>query len=150
MDAMDRRQFVAGLAACACAACPALRALAEASERRGPVDVGPLDDFKADGIHDPLGAGRSFFLVNKGGRLYAVSSTCTHKQVALVAKDGGFKCPRHGSTFAADGKVTKAPARKALPRYGIRVDERDHVLVAPSTVFTQGQWDDAAASVPVR
>jgi Rieske Fe-S protein len=150
MDAMDRRQFVAGLAACACAACPAVRALAEASERRGPVDVGPLEDFKAGGIHDPLGAGRSFFLVSKGGRLYAVSSTCTHKAVKLVAKDGGFKCPRHGSTFAADGKVTKSPARRALPRHAIRLDDRGHVLVDTSATFGEGQWNDAGASIALR
>jgi Rieske Fe-S protein len=150
MDAMDRRQFVTGLAACACAACPAVRALAEAAGRRGPVDVGPLDDFKAAGIHDPLGPGRSFFLVRRGGRLYAVSSTCTHKAVKLVAKDGGFKCPRHGSTFAADGKVTKSPARRALPRYAIRLDGRGRVLVDTSVTFGDGEWDDPAAFVVVR
>ena len=55
---------------------------------------------------NPLGPGRRFFLVNRGGRLYAVSATCTHRRVALVAKAGLLKCPRHGSTFAADGKVT--------------------------------------------
>jgi nitrite reductase/ring-hydroxylating ferredoxin subunit len=146
MGEMDRRQFVAaGLAACAGAACPALRALAEVVR---PVDSGPLEDFKASGIHEPRAA--SFFLVNRAGRLYAVSSTCTHKQVKVVAKDGAFKCPRHGSTFAADGKVTKSPARKPLPRYGIRLDDRGHVIVDPSAVFGEGQWDNARAFVAMR
>ena len=149
MGKMDRRQFVAGLAACACAACPALQALAELAERAKPVDVGPAHDFQAAGIHDPLGPGRAFFLVNRGGRLYAVSSTCTHKAVTLVAKDGAFKCPRHGSTFAADGNVTKSPARKALPRYAIRVDENGHVVVDPSRAFAKAAWDDPAAFVAV-
>jgi Rieske Fe-S protein len=146
---MDRRQFVAGVAGCAWAACPAFQALAELADRAQPVDVGPAHDFKAAGIHDPLGPGRAFFLVNRGGRLYAVSSTCTHKAVMLVAKGGGFKCPRHGSTFAADGNVTKSPAHRALPRYAIRVDENGHVVVDPSRAFTKAGWDDPAAFVAV-
>src|SRR3954466_1636918 len=114
MPDLNRRQFAA---ASACATSPALRALAEAAAgKAAPADVGPLDDFKAPGIHDPSGPGRRFFLVNRGGHLYAVSSTCTHKSVGRVAKTGGFKCPRHGSGFSADGTVTKAPARKSLPR----------------------------------
>ena len=150
MNSPDRRQFVAGVAACACAACPALRAFAEAAaEKAAPVDVGPVEDFAARGIHDP-GPGRAFFLVNRGGRLYAVSATCTHKRVTLVAKDGALRCPRHGSTFAADGKVTKAPARRPLPRYGIRLTGEGRVVVDPSATFGPGDWDDAAAFIELR
>ena len=147
MSSLNRRQFVA--AACgACAACPALRALAEAAgEARAPVDVGPLEGFAAKGIHDPLGKGRRFFLVNRGGRLYAVSATCTHKRVGLVVKDGVFKCPRHGSGFTTDGRVTKAPAKRPLPRYAIRLDEGGRVVVDPGTAFTERDWDDPAAFV---
>jgi len=145
MRNLNRRQFVA---ACACATCPALRALAAAaSEKTSPVDVGPLEDFKAPGIHDPSGPGRQFFLVSRGGRLYAVSSTCTHKNVALVARDGAFKCPRHGSAFSADGNVTKAPARKPLPRYGIRLNDRSHVIVDPSVRFQSNGREDAGSFV---
>ena len=148
---LDRRRFMtAGAAACACAACPALRAFAEAAAKRAaPVNVGPLADFTAGGIHDPLGPGRRFFLVNRGGRLCAVSATCTHQRVALVARGGVLKCPRHGSTFSADGKVTKAPARKALPRYGIRLDAEGRVVVDPSVKFAPGAWDDPAAFIAV-
>jgi cytochrome b6-f complex iron-sulfur subunit len=151
MSTVNRRQFVAaGVAACACATCPALRALAEAAaEKAAPVDVGPLEDFKARGIHDPGGAGRRFFLVRRGGRLYAVSSTCTHKKVKLVAQGDTLKCPRHGSAFTAEGRVTRSPARKPLPRYGIRLDDRGHVLVDTSVVFGADAWDDAACFVAV-
>ena len=151
MSPLHRRQFVtAGLTACACAACPALRAFAEtAAERGAPVDVGPLDDFRAKGIHDPQGKGRRFFLVNRGGRLYAVSSTCTHKKVALVARGGAFKCPRHGSTFTDEGKVTKAPARKALPRFAIRLTDDGRVVVDPSVFFPPNAWDEPGSHVDV-
>jgi nitrite reductase/ring-hydroxylating ferredoxin subunit len=148
MPDLSRRQFVAACACAACATCPALRALAEAeAAKAGPINVGPLADFRERGIHDPSGPGRRFFLVNRGGRLYAVSSTCTHKRVGLVAKNGAFRCPRHGSVFGADGNVTKAPARKPLPRYAIHVDEHARLIVDPSAVFEKGAWDDPASFV---
>ena len=151
---IGHRRFVAsGLAACACAGCPALRVLAEAAAAGGggaaPVDVGVVDDFKDDGIYAPRAAGGRFFLVRRGGRLYALSSTCTHRQVRVVAKGGGFKCPRHGSTFSSDGKVTKAPARKPLPRYAIQLDVHGRVMVDPSVSFGPDAWDDARAFIAV-
>lgn len=145
MSGLNRRQFVA---ACACTTCPALRALAEAAkERAAPVDVGPLGEFKTKGIHGPLGTGRRFYLVNRGGRLYAVSATCTHKDVKLVVKDGMLRCPRHGSAFGADGRVTKAPARKPLPRYGIRLNDDGHVLVDASAVYGRDAWAEPGSSI---
>lgn len=152
MDPLDRRQFVAaGLAACACAACPALRALAEAKASRAavPVEVGCLDDFRDKGIYVPRQAGGRFFLVNRRGRLYAISATCTHRAVKLVTKDGGFKCPRHGSTFSAEGRVGKSPAQKSLPRFGIFLDDQGRVVVDPSSVFAAGRWDDAQSFIPL-
>lgn len=145
MSELNRRQFVA---ACACATCPALRLLADASkENAAPIDAGPLDDFKAKGIHGPLGVGRRFFLVNRGGRLYAVSATCTHKDVKLVVKDGAFRCPRHGSAFGTDGRVTKAPARRPLPRYGIRLSDDRHVLVDSSAAYGKDAWSEPGGSI---
>jgi nitrite reductase/ring-hydroxylating ferredoxin subunit len=147
MTPPSRRQFVA---ACACVTCPALRALGElAAERAGPVDVGPLEDFKAKGIFDPAGAGRTFYLVNRAGRLYAVSSTCTHRRVGLVVKDGAFRCPRHGSAFSVEGEVTKAPARKPLQRFAIHVNDEGRVVVDPSHVFGRDGWKDPRSFIPL-
>ena len=143
MSSMNRRQFVSGIAACACATCPALQALAAAPDKTkaAPVDVGPVEEFQRPGLHDPAGSGRRFFLVNNRGRLYAVSSTCTHKKVSLVAAGDKLKCPRHGSGFDAEGRVTKSPARKPLPRYGIRLNEQGNVVVDTSTPFGERDWD---------
>ena len=148
-----RRQFVTASAAvaAACAGCPLLAGAAEtASAGAAPVDVGPLDDFAADGVFDRWAAA-GFFVVRRGGRLFAVSSTCTHKKVRLVssAKGGAsaFKCPRHGSGFDANGHATKAPARKPLPRHGVRLDDRGHVLVDRAVRFSKNDWDDPAAFV---
>src|SRR5687768_12606659 len=129
MNALNRRQFLAtGAAACACAGCPALAALADAAAEAEPVDAGAVEDFATPGIHGPLGPGGRFFLVSRRRRLYAVSSTCTHRKVKLVVNGGALKCPRHGSRFDLDGRVLKPPARKALPRYPVRV-EGGRVLV---------------------
>ena len=115
----------------------------------GPVDAGPLEDLTAEGVTDRFAAGDGFFLVNRDGRLYAVSSHCTHKNVALVVAkgDAGFKCPRHGSTFDAAGHVIKSPARKPLPRFAIRLNDAGHLIVNPGSQFAEHDWDDPAAFV---
>ena len=153
MPDLTRRQMIsltAAAAACACAGCPLL-AEAAAAKPVGKVDVGSLEDFAADGVTDRW-AGAGFFVVRRGGRLYAVSSRCTHRNVGLVSAggNGGFKCPRHGSTFDAAGRVTKSPARKPLPRLGIRLTDAGRVIVDPGVRFGEAQWDDAASYVPLK
>ena len=151
MTEPTRRQFIAvtaAAAACACAGCPLMAAAAAPARKAAAVDVGPLDDFSVDGVTDRW-AGTGFFVVRRGGRLYAVSSRCTHKNVALAVANGAgpFKCPRHGSTFDAAGRVTKAPARKPLPRLGIRLDDAGHVIVDPAARFGESKWGDPSSFV---
>jgi Rieske Fe-S protein len=140
--------LIAAAAACACAGCPLLSVAAPA-RTTGAVDAGPLEHFTAEGVTDRFAAGDGFFLVHRDGRLYAVSSHCTHKIVALVVAkgDAGFKCPRHGSTFDAAGHVSKSPARKPLPRFAIRVNAAGHVIVDPGKSFAEKDWDDSSAFV---
>ena len=157
MQDPTRRQFVtaAAVAAVACAGCPLFSGVADGAGTGAaatPVDVGPAAEL-AEGITSRWAAGGGFFVVRRGDRVYAVSSTCTHKKVRLVpsgkAGDAALKCPRHGSAFSAEGRPTKAPARKSLPRYGVRLDDRGHVLVDRSTRFGEKDWDDPAAFVRV-
>ena len=130
---LTRREFVTlTAAAAACAGCPlfALGAGAAADNAgkaaKAPVDVGRPEDLK-EGITDRWSAD-GFFVVRRGDRVFAVSSTCTHKKVKLVVNGVALKCPRHGSAFDAEGRVTKPPARKPLPRYPVRV-QNGRVLV---------------------
>lgn len=156
MQDLTRRQFVtAAAAAAACAGCPLFNGVADGAGTGAaatPVDVGPAEDL-AEGITGRWAAGGGFFVVRRGDRVYAVSSTCTHKKVRLVpsgkAGDAALKCPRHGSAFNTEGRPTKAPARKPLPRYGVRLDDRGHVLVDRSTRFGEKDWGDRAAFVRV-
>ncbi len=46
---------------------------------------------------------------------HAISSICTHLGcITERTANGTFKCPCHGSSFDADGKVTGGPAPKGL------------------------------------
>jgi nitrite reductase/ring-hydroxylating ferredoxin subunit len=141
---------VAAAAACACAGC-AVRTGAAPSRTPSPVDVGPLADFARDGITSRWAADHGFFVVSRGGRVFAVSSHCTHKNVQLVVSgdDNGFKCPRHGSAFGADGGVTKAPARKSLPRFGVRVNDAGRVVVDPAVQFARADWGAEGSYISV-
>ena len=143
MSELNRREFVAAAAACAfCVACPENVLAATA---KGPVDAGELSAFAKDGIYDSLAQSQGFFLISSKGKLYATSSTCTHK-ANLVSVDpekaGQLKCEKHGSLFSLEGKVVKAPAKRSLPRYGIKVDAKKHVIVDPTKRFEEASWND--------
>ena len=96
-----------------------------------PGDVKPFPDHK-------------FFVVCKDGRLYAVSSLCTHMQCETnwEPSSSEFKCTCHGSKFDADGTVLNPPANKPLPRYAIRDAGKAGIVV--DTAVSSGDpadWD---------
>ena len=160
MANVPRRTFLAaaaGAAACAaCGGCP-LAALgaddASGSNRKKPaepVDVGTTADYPRDGAYDAHAASGGFFLVRGKGRLYALGAACTHKATPLKVKDGAFACPKHGARFSLDGKVTKAPAKRPLPRYAISLDDAGRVAVDPSRTFEKDKWNDDGSFVEVK
>jgi Rieske Fe-S protein len=86
------------------------------------VDAGPAEQYAADGVYENFRS-QGFFLVRKGGKLFAVSSWCTHRKCKLEAEpDRTFYCPCHGSTFDPSGHVTEGPAVRDLPVYAIRTE----------------------------
>ena len=138
---MNRREFVAA----ACAFCVACSGDALAATAKGPVDVGDVSTFSKEGVYDSLAQSQGFFLISKQGKLYATSSTCTHKsnQVSIDSENHGqLKCVKHGSLFSLDGKVIKPPAKRSLPRYAIKLDEKKHVIVDPTKRFEEANWND--------
>jgi Rieske Fe-S protein len=145
MSEMNRREFVAAAAACAfCASCPegVLAAVA-----KGPVDAGDVSAFAKEGVYDSLAQSQGFFLISSKGKLYAASSTCTHKanQVLIDSENQGqLKCEKHGSLFGLDGKVVKPPAKRSLPRFGIKLDAKKHVIVDPTKRFEEANWQNPA------
>ena len=114
----------------------------------GPVDAGPLSRFNRDGVFADFGK-QGFFIVRRDGRLFAVSSIYTHQLVLLHASNGDLGCPRHGSVFTEEGVVLKAPARRPLPRYAVRSDERQHLVVDTSIELHDRGWNEPNAFVPI-
>ena len=91
-----------------------------------PLKLGQADEFQA-GITDlPLYRVRVYCRsVGAQRSLSALSMVCTH-QTCIVTRepDASFTCPCHGSRFDAAGKLLAGPAARALPWYGLTLDER--------------------------
>jgi Rieske Fe-S protein len=121
-----------------------------AATAKGPVDAGELSGFAKEGVYDSLAQSQGFFVISSKGKLYATSSTCTHK-ANLVSIDsenhGQLKCEKHGSLFSLEGKVVKPPAKRSLPRYGIKVDAKKHVIVDATKRFEEASWNDVGSFV---
>jgi nitrite reductase/ring-hydroxylating ferredoxin subunit len=77
---------------------------------------------------------------------------CTHKKNLLLVfpKDKTkIVCSGHDSKFSAEGMPLEGPAKKPLPRFGIKLTEKGRVLVDPEVVFEQKDWGRDGAFVKV-
>jgi cytochrome b6-f complex iron-sulfur subunit len=54
---------------------------------------------------------------------------CTHRAEPISISDTRLFCPSHGSEFAMDGAVTKAPAKESLRHYPIELSEDKQFLL---------------------
>jgi Rieske Fe-S protein len=148
MTDMNRRDFVAIMATTACACCLGIEQTSLAAETAaGPVDVGAVTEFAADGIVDKFVKSHRFFVVKKGTQLIAPVAVCTHKGKGLIANEGQMLCRSHGSRFESTGIVSKGPAKKSLARYGISVNAAGHVLVDTTKRFEEDKWSEAGSFV---
>ena len=157
---VNRREFVtltvAAAAACACA-CGAEPALAgeppgpvpKGALEKTPVDVGPKGDYTKDGLNDKFSKSHRVIMVTNGGKIYAVCSTCTHKNCATKVKDGEINCGCHGSKFTVQGTPTKGPAKVALFRLGLSVTDQGNIVVDRAKQFDEKHWNDEGASISV-
>ncbi len=138
---IDRKQFLMLIAAAAAgartAAAPASPAASPPGEGargnagRGSrlVDAGPAADYGADGVYARFRL-QGFFVIRRGGRLFALASVCTHRKCKISPEsDRTFSCDCHGSTFDADGKVTEGPATKDLPILPSFTNEAGRLIV---------------------
>jgi Rieske Fe-S protein len=126
---INRREFLlltaAFAAGCSSTANPGI--LAGTKER--VVNAGPASNYSADGVYAAFHS-QGFFIIRHDGKLFALSSICTHRRCKLdVEADRSFYCPCHGSTFDATGHVTHGPARRDLPTLPTSVSEAGVLLV---------------------
>ena len=149
MSDLNRREFVAAAAA-ACAFCIACPENTLAAPAKGPVDAGEVSTFTKQGVYDSFAKSGGFLIISDNGKLHASSSTCTHKS-NLVGVDSEnrlqLKCEKHGSLFNLDGQVVKPPAKRSLPRFAIRLNDKKHVVVDPTKRFEENDWQNPASFI---
>lgn len=61
------------------------------------------------------------FLCADAEGLYALDAVCTHLGCTTEVASGGFRCPCHGSGYAASGEVVAGPAPRALAHLHLSV-----------------------------
>lgn len=61
------------------------------------------------------------FVLREEDTLRALSAVCTHLGCTVNAEGAGYRCPCHGSSFAADGRATAGPAPRPLPWKPLRL-----------------------------
>lgn len=131
---MNRREFLLLTSAAFVGGCQAVSEnKSSATRQRRMVNAGPVGNFAADGVYSGF-RDLGFFLIRRGGNLFALSAICTHKKCKLKAEAGrSFYCPCHGSTFDPNGHVTEGPARRDLPVFATFVDSnRNLIVVVPA------------------
>jgi cytochrome b6-f complex iron-sulfur subunit len=151
---VNRRDFLAtvAVATAAVVSLPVLEAQAARKPPKlpdKPIDVGPLTAFAKDGVTDTWAKDDSFFVVRRGGKLFAVSNICTHRFCPVQVQPDQFYCKCHKSSFTLDGEVTDGPAETSLPHYGISTDAKGHVMVDTSKEFAEAKWEDPASFIKV-
>jgi quinol---cytochrome c reductase iron-sulfur subunit, bacillus type len=86
----------------------------------------------------PMALG-TVWLVRRSGVVTAFSSVCPHLGCGVEAREGGFACPCHGSSFDAEGRVLSGPAPRGLDRLEVRVtDGEEHAIEVRFRRFVVG------------
>jgi Rieske Fe-S protein len=150
---MNRRDFVlrtAATAAVACAgACLFTCEEASAQASSGTIDVGLPADFAKGTISPKFIKPDGLLIAHTDDKIYAMTSKCPHKGSTIGVKDNKIRCPSHGSTFSDQGTPTGGPAKSALFRYAIKLDDKGHLIVDKSKQFAEKDWESEGAFVKV-
>jgi cytochrome b6-f complex iron-sulfur subunit len=157
---MNRRDFVTTAAAAAAGlgvlgaagGTPAAMGQATTQPAAGAgLDVGPKSGYVKDGPVTTWVHTNHVIVMRQDGKLFAMTSKCTHKHCDVKDAGGSLHCPCHNSNFAYDGSATDGPATRGgpLPRFGISVNDAGNVIVDTKKVFKQDQWTDPASFVTV-
>ncbi len=96
---------------------------------------------------------QNIWVVRYQGKLYALSTTCTHLGCTpnWLESAGKFKCPCHGSGFYITGMNFEGPAPRPLERWAVGVGDDGQVVVDKSRKFQQerGEWTNPESYIPV-
>ena len=159
MNQLNRREFLAAVATAAalCSVCGGADLFADTPSTQPStgstvVAIGQKSDYAEDGITTTwIKAPSRIIVVRHEGKIYALTSVCTHRGGMLFERPDkmSLECHKHHATFGIEGNVTAPPAKVALMRFGISVDDSGALSVDKSKKFTQDQWSDPASFVSV-
>ncbi|MCZ6572266.1 MAG: non-heme iron oxygenase ferredoxin subunit [Planctomycetota bacterium] len=95
----------------------------------GPCKVGTTADLAPGAVKTVEVEGRTLALFRLGDRYYALDNKCTHWDGPLgegFVEGDSITCPWHGAQFQIEtGVVCRAPARRDVRRYPVRVEGSD-------------------------
>jgi nitrite reductase/ring-hydroxylating ferredoxin subunit len=98
----------------------------------GYVKVGRVDDFPAGSLKKVVFGGEDVLVANVGGKLYALTNTCTHRGGPLdegELEGRTVTCPWHGGQFdVTTEKVVGPPPMKDEVPFDVRVEGSDVML----------------------
>jgi len=98
----------------------------------GYVKVGQVADFPVGSLKKVAVAGEDVLVASVGGKLHAITNTCTHRGGPL--NEGELEgsiavCPWHGGQFdVTTGKVISPPPMKDETAFDVRIQGSDVLL----------------------
>jgi cytochrome b6-f complex iron-sulfur subunit len=115
------------------------------SEPPSKVKIGLPETYEDGKVVDRF-KDQNFWVVRYQGKIYALSTTCTHLGCTpnWLESAQKFKCPCHGSGFYITGVNFEGPAPRPLERWAISVGDDGQLVVDKSKKFQKelGQWDN--------
>lgn len=115
--------------------------------------VGSPDNFPANTVDESYKASRGVWVVNHGGRIFAVSIVCTHLGCTpnWMENERKFKCPCHGSGFTIEGINFEGPAPVPLRRFEVSLADDGQIIVNKGRLFFQekGEFEDSRSYIAV-
>jgi len=117
--------------------------------------AGRPEDYQAGVVDTHLVDKYGVWIVNNGGRIYALIAICTHLGCppAWLETQNKFKCPCHGSGYYKSGINFEGPTPRPLERAKIFISPDDGQIVVDKSQKFQyelGQWDDPNSFIPVK
>jgi cytochrome b6-f complex iron-sulfur subunit len=122
------------------------------TEPPSKVKVGPPENFEEGKVVEKF-KDQNIWVVRNEGRIYALSTTCTHLGCTpnWLESAQKFKCPCHGSGFYISGINFEGPAPRPLERWAIVVGDDGQIVVDKSKKFQQerGEWTNPESYINV-
>jgi cytochrome b6-f complex iron-sulfur subunit len=122
------------------------------SEPPSKVKIGMPEGYEEGKVVDRF-KDQNFWVVRYQGKIYALSTTCTHLGCTpnWLEADKKFKCPCHGSGFYITGVNFEGPAPRPLERWALSIGDDGQIVVDKSRKFQKelGQWDNPDSYIKV-